>query len=102
MSVLNDYRERYPRYKDVDDETLARALYEKHYSDKMSYDDFSQQAGISPVLESMSREYYGEPVVKDGQYQVGGPATVKAEEIAGGAVERLIRPLSSLVQCKQH
>jgi hypothetical protein len=41
-------------------------------------------------LESMSREYYGEPVVKDGQYQVGGPATVKAEEIAGGAVEPIM------------
>lgn len=81
MSMLDEYRAKYPRYSEVDDATLGRALYEKHYSDKLSFDEFSVKAGIQsePKASSMPDEVqgeqqqqpYGEPIVRDGQYQVG-------------------------------
>jgi len=40
--VLQSYREKYPIYKDIDDQTLAEALYKKYYTDQ--FDDFSSFA----------------------------------------------------------
>lgn len=47
MGTLADYRARYPRYKDIPDEQLGKAIYDKHYAGKMPYEAFAQRAGYS-------------------------------------------------------
>jgi hypothetical protein len=47
---LSSIRERFPQYKDVDDATLADALYRKHYSD-VPRDEFNRRIGLAPVVE---------------------------------------------------
>ncbi len=45
MSKLNEFRSAYPAYKDVPDDKLAGALYEKFYAGKVDRADFDQQIG---------------------------------------------------------
>lgn len=47
---LSSIRERFPQYKDVDDATLADALYRKHYSD-VPRAEFDRRMGIAPTVE---------------------------------------------------
>ena len=47
---LNQFRQQYPQYKDIDDETLANSLYDKFYSDKIPKDEFLER--IRPVEET--------------------------------------------------
>ncbi|MEC9266701.1 MAG: hypothetical protein VX464_11630 [Pseudomonadota bacterium] len=44
--LLDQYREKYPAYRDVDDETLANGIYTKFYADKMDRDAFNQKVGL--------------------------------------------------------
>jgi len=45
--TLDEVRQKYPQYKDVPDDKLATALYEKYYKDKISFDDFSSKIGYN-------------------------------------------------------
>lgn len=45
--TLDEVRQKYPQYKDVPDDKLAPALYEKYYKDKISFDDFSAKIGYN-------------------------------------------------------
>ena len=69
MTLLSDYRAKYPKYKDVDDATLGRAIYDKYYSEKLSFDEFVVKLSPTP------REDYGTAPIQNeqGQFQVGGP-----------------------------
>ena len=46
MSAFQDFREQYPQYSDVDDDTLAEQLHRKYYAD-MDYGAFREQAGLT-------------------------------------------------------
>lgn len=43
--LLSDFRSKYPEYDDMDDQTLARGIHEKYYSD-VDYNQFSQNIGL--------------------------------------------------------
>lgn len=45
---LDEFRTSYPQYKDVDDATLAGALYEYGYADKMDRREFDARIGTNP------------------------------------------------------
>ncbi len=49
--TLDEVRQKYPQYKDVPDDKLAPALYEKFYKDRVSFDEFSQKIGYSAQPE---------------------------------------------------
>jgi hypothetical protein len=84
---IEEVRQKYPQYNDLSDEQLLQGLHKKYYND-MPVEQFMSKFEVDSVQTPVETpEYYGEPVVKDGQFQVGGPVTVEAEEIAGGLVE---------------
>ncbi len=85
MAGLAEYRTQHPEYSQIDDATLSRALYDKYYSDKMSFEDFSSKLSPEPV--GPQREKYGTPIQNaEGQYQVGGDVNRFVEGV-GGIVE---------------
>mgnify|MGYP003631187809 CR=1 FL=1 len=45
--TLDEVRQKYPQYKEVPDDKLAPALYDKFYKDKISFEDFSSQIGYT-------------------------------------------------------
>lgn len=56
---LEEIRQKYPQYKDVEDEKLVSALYEKYYADKTSFEDFSERIGYMPTVDVSSMEEVG-------------------------------------------
>lgn len=61
--TLADIRSKYPAYKDVDDQTLADAIYKKHYptADRREFD---ARIGLNPydnALETMGKALQGTP-----------------------------------------
>lgn len=49
--TLDTIRQKYPQYKDVDDETLARGLHEKFYS-QLPFNDFAAKVGYKPAQQT--------------------------------------------------
>lgn len=49
--TLDEVRQKYPQYKDVPDDKLAPALYDKFYKDKISFEDFSSRIGYNAQPE---------------------------------------------------
>jgi hypothetical protein len=49
MSVLDDYRAKYPQYQDVPDGKLAAAIRQKYYSD-MPAPDFYRKTGLEHLV----------------------------------------------------
>lgn len=49
--TLDEVRQKYPQYKDVPDDKLAPALYDKFYKDKISFEDFSSKIGYNAQPE---------------------------------------------------
>lgn len=47
MTTLADIRAQYPQYKDVPDDKLADAFYQKFYAGKMSQEDFNTSIGYN-------------------------------------------------------
>lgn len=45
--TLDEIRQRYPQYNHFSDGELASRLYQKHYSDKMTEDQFNQKIGFN-------------------------------------------------------
>lgn len=62
MASLAEIRQQYPQYSDLDDNTLADALYKKFYSD-MPRDQFNAKLGISaaPSEPQGPAEFQGPP-----------------------------------------
>lgn len=46
MKTIQEIRQKYPQYKDLSDDQLARGLHQKYYSD-LDYGDFSQRIGLT-------------------------------------------------------
>jgi hypothetical protein len=74
MSLLSDFRQKYPQYGDLDDPTLADALYSRYYAD-MERDVFNERMGLAvaapaaeetpePVPEPPASSGYGESVTE--------------------------------------
>src|ERR1700690_3835693 len=53
MTSLAEIRQKYPQYDHVDDETLANALYEKHYS-HVHKEQFYEKIGFKPENKETS------------------------------------------------
>ncbi|MBS3777149.1 MAG: hypothetical protein KGY70_18280, partial [Bacteroidales bacterium] len=53
---LDEFKEKYPAYKNIDDDELAGALYNKFYKDKVSHSDFREKIGLSPEVMSSEPE----------------------------------------------
>jgi hypothetical protein len=51
MATLDDFRKQYPMYADIPDETLANRLFDKHYADKMSRDEFYSRINFVPSYQ---------------------------------------------------
>lgn len=51
MGLLDDFREKYPAYRDVPDDKLADGLYNKFYADKMSRDEFNGRINPNVVAD---------------------------------------------------
>lgn len=49
MTVLDDFRQKYPQYKDVPDGKLAAAIRKKYYAD-MQPADFYRKAGLTSLV----------------------------------------------------
>lgn len=49
MTVLDDFRQKYPQYKDVPDGKLASAIRKKYYAD-MPPEDFYRKAGLTHLV----------------------------------------------------
>lgn len=49
MTVLDDFRQKYPQYKDVPDGKLAAAIRKKYYAD-MPPEDFYRKAGLTKLV----------------------------------------------------
>jgi hypothetical protein len=49
MTVLDDFRQKYPQYKDVPDGKLAAAIRKKYYAD-MPPQDFYRKAGLTHLV----------------------------------------------------
>lgn len=45
---LNQFRQQYPQYNDIDDETLVNSLYDKFYSNKISKQEFLEKIKPTP------------------------------------------------------
>lgn len=52
MMDLQKFKQKYPQYKDVDEDKLANALHQKYYKDKVKYSDFRDVIGLSPEVIS--------------------------------------------------
>lgn len=50
MTVLDDFRQKYPQYKDVPDGKLAAAIRTKYYA-KMPIEDFYRKAGLTHLVK---------------------------------------------------
>ena len=48
---LEEFREQYPQYNSVDDETLANSLYERYYKSEMDVDTYRQSMGLDPIAK---------------------------------------------------
>jgi hypothetical protein len=84
MTTIQDIREKYPQYKDVSDEELAKGFHDKFYSD-MSFEDFSSKiglktkpTGISPMAETGGTEEGGKAAI---MYPTGKRRPVAQESI---------------------
>jgi len=49
MTVLDDFRQKYPQYKDIPDGKLAYAIRQKYYKD-MPAEDFYRKAGLGHLV----------------------------------------------------
>lgn len=79
MSLLSDYRAKFPIYKDVSDDDLATALHSKYYSD-IPYDEFSAKVGLAKVEAA--------PVVEDKGYFEKLTDTVK--DVGTGVMRKTV------------
>lgn len=59
---LQEIRQKYPQYASISDQELAQRLYQKHYSSRMSFDDFSSRIGYQP--QQVSEELPQQPAVE--------------------------------------
>jgi hypothetical protein len=79
MSLLSDYRAKFPIYKDVSDDDLATALHSKYYSD-IPYDEFSSKVGLAKVEAA--------PVAEDKGYFEKLTDTVK--DVGTGVMRKMV------------
>ncbi len=47
---ITEFRAQYPQYDTLPDDDLATRLYQKHYADKLTPEDFGARFGVAPVL----------------------------------------------------
>jgi hypothetical protein len=108
---LNQFRQQYPQYNDIDDETLVNSLYDKFYSDKISKQEFLEKikptppepdANVGDFFESL----FGgtKRIISDSRTALEAPF-VSAEEAALRGIKRsdeiTERPGTSLEAVKQ-
>lgn len=56
---IQEIRQKYPQYNNVDDNTLAQGLYNKYYKDRLSFDDFKGRIGLSqPTQQPIQQSIY--------------------------------------------
>jgi len=96
MSLLNQYREKHPEYKSVADGVLLKALYDKHYSDKMSFDDFRKKAVSSGDAQQPRGVSVGGDDSPDGDSQVPDSQTNTQTLPQGSAFDRYIEPVKTI------
>ena len=82
--VLRQYREQYPQYSGIDDDTLAEALRVKFYSD-LDPDDYRQRIGMTPKTEVPTPE----PTVWDRVKEKSEQERRKPNNILTGAPDDL-------------
>ena len=82
--TLDEVRQKYPQYKDVPDDKLAPALYEKYYKDKISFDDFSSKIGYTPSTQVIELYLPPTPTASD---KIIGAAETGLSAITGAAAE---------------
>lgn len=83
MSLLDDFRTKNPDYKDVPDNELAPALYDKFYKDKMSSQEFAQKV-VGEGYERIMPEYEFSPMGAGVVGAAQGLTFGLADELAGG------------------
>jgi hypothetical protein len=98
VTVLEDFRAKYPQYKDVPDGKLASAIRKKYYAD-MPAPDFYRKAGLTHLvgleeqpengLGTDSQNYFagmGKSVVDNARGAVQGAAALGKKVFASGDV----------------
>ncbi len=101
---IEEFKEKYPAYKDVDNNKLADAIHNKFYKDKVSYSDFRGRIGLSPEVISSEPEqgFWGK--AKDFAGDIKDTVTGKPEPGVGPISEKDIEafePDSSLELSKE-
>jgi len=100
--TISDVREKFPQYKDMSDEDLAKGLHKKYYND-MPFEDFSKKIGYGAKPEKKEpekRKKLDFPQIAESSV-MGGLAGAAAPEIAAG-VGRGVSGLGSLVGMVPH
>ena len=82
--TLDEVRQKYPQYKDVPDDKLAPALYDKFYKDKISFDDFSQKIGYAPSSQVTDLYLPKTPTASD---KIVGAAETGLSAVTGAIAE---------------
>ena len=88
--LLEQFREQYPQYADMDDETLAKALHKRFYAD-MSFEEFENRIGGVQRTQPIPRSE-----VPPGQASIG-PAGPMAQPPFAGLSPRVGGALDALV-----
>lgn len=52
---IQEIRQKYPQYNNVDDETLAQGFYNKFYKDRLSFDDFKNRIGLQTERSTLQQ-----------------------------------------------
>lgn len=101
MSKLEEIREKYPQYKDIDDNTLMQGVYKKHYEGKMSYEDFSVKM-LGTIQPAPATEQPKMPDVAPAKnrinkaldgIQMAGQSRITLGKTAGNAQKTLIKEM---------
>jgi hypothetical protein len=87
--LLDQYRQKYPVYMEIDDATLADGIYRRHYADKMGRDEFDAQLGLEPpappIQEKSMLDRIGRGADDVVRSLADGMTFGFADEIAAGA-----------------
>lgn len=80
MTVLDDFRQKYPQYKDVPDAKLALAIRKKYYAD-MPAPDFYRKAGLTHLVGISEEPANG--LGSDGQNFLAGMGKAASDTVRG-------------------
>jgi hypothetical protein len=90
--TLDEYRLQYPAYKDIPDQQLADALYNKNYAEKLPRDEFDKMIGLTkPVTAGGVAAAAGTGLVKGATAMAGLPGDIASgidyliDKVAPGA-----------------